>query len=152
MIKLYVLYTVLGFYMLYYSLLFWFYPLDDAMLQVVLAVAASVVLYFIAPAICMYKPRIAPGTGLACLAAIAPFGIHWLQYKLADEYFIAWQPENIMLYAAVLWYLIALMVTINIYIARHNLKVKYYSKKVKLTLAFFPLAAFVVLILYCARR
>lgn len=144
MIKLYILYAVLGFYMLYYGLLYWFFPFEDAMLQVWLVTIAALVLFFIAPAICLYRPKIAPVVGLLCLAGISPFGIHWVQYKVLNEYFMVWKPENILMYIAVVWYFVTLVVTINTYTVRHNLKVKYYSRRIKLSLAFLPLMIVVV--------
>src|ERR1700744_2832658 len=122
MIKLYVLYTVFGCYMLLYSMLLWVFPFGS-IVQTGLALAGSFVLLFIAPAICLYKPRFAPVLGLMCLAAISPFGIHWLQFRIMNDYFIVWDNENLLMYMAVLWYLATLIVTINFYIVRHNFEV-----------------------------
>ena len=135
---------MLGCYMLYYSLLYWADPFDGGGLQVDIALISSIVLFLAAPPVCLYNPRMAPAIGLLCLAGITPFGMHWLQYKMADEYYIMWKPENILMYIAVAWYLAALIVTINIYTVRHNFKVKYYSRRIKLLLAFLPLMVVVV--------
>jgi hypothetical protein len=147
MIKLYVLYIVFGLYMLMYSLLMWFFPFGYV-LGTDVALAGSFVLYFVAPAICLYKPKFAPALGLLCLAAISPFGIHWLQYRIMNDYFIVWDMGSILMCAAVVWYLVTIVVTINIYTVRHNLKVAYYSKKQKLILACLPVPILVILFVY----
>lgn len=145
MLKLYILYISLGFYMLYNSLMLWAFPVEEAVLQTYMAMIASLLMYFIVPIICLYKPRSAPGWGLACLAGITPFGMHLLEYRLTDEYFNMWSTENIMLYASVLWYLITLIVTINIFTQRYNLKVTYYSNTAKFLLAVLPFIVIIVL-------
>jgi hypothetical protein len=138
----------LGFYVLYYSLLGWVFPFDGALIQTDIALIFSFVLFFIAPAICLYKPKNATGLGLICLAGITPFGIHWVQYRLLNEYFIVEKPENVLMYFAIVWYLMTLIATINTYTVRHNLQVKYYSKNLKLVLALLPLVVFGVLVVY----
>lgn len=148
MIKLYILYIVLGFYMLYYSMLLWVFPLDGGILQTEMALAASVVLFFIAPPVCLYKPQIAPVVGLVCLAGISPLGIHSLQYKLTDEYLVLWKIENILMYVAVIWYLVTLAATINAFAYRKGIKVADVNKKVKLLLALVPLIVFAVFAVY----
>lgn len=148
MIKLYILYTVLGFYVLYYSLLSWVFPFDGAVLQTDIALVASVILYAIAPVIALYKPQSSPVWGLICLAGISPFGFHWLQYRMMNEYFMVWKPESMLMYAAVIWYFATLIITINVYTVRQNLKVKYYSKSIKVSLALLPLTIFAALAVY----
>lgn len=148
MMKLYILYIVLGFYMLYYSMLLWVFPFDGGILQTDIGLGASVVLFFIAPAICLYRPSIAPVVGLICMAGISPLGIHALQYKLMDEYYVLWKVENILMYMAVIWYLVAVTVTINTFMARKSLTDAGINKKVKLTLALVPLIVFAAMAIY----
>jgi len=148
MIKLYTLYVVFGFYMLYYSVLLWIFPFDGGVIQTDIALAASVILFFIAPAICLYKPRAAPVIGLLCLAAISPFGIHWLQYKVVDQYFLLWKFENILMCIAVVVYLVTVVVTINTFVARKNIEAAAINKKARLVLALVPFIAFTALIVY----
>lgn len=148
MIKLYILYLVFGFYMLYYSLLLWVFPFDGGIIQTDIALTASAILFFIAPALCLYKPQVASVVGLLCLAAISPFGIHWLQYKLVDEYFLLWKVENILLCIAVILYLLAVIVTVNTFTVRKSLKAADVNKKVKLILALVPFVAFAAMVVY----
>lgn len=150
MIKLYILYVVFGFYMLYYSVLLWVFPFDGGIIQTDIALTASAILFFIAPALCLYKPQLAPVVGLLCLAAVSPFGIHWLQYKLVDEYFLLWKVENILLCIAVILYLLAVIVTINTFTVRKSLKAVNINRKIKLMLALVPFITFVVLCVYFA--
>jgi uncharacterized membrane protein SirB2 len=140
--------VVFGFYMLYYSVLLWVFPFDGGVIQTDIALAASVILFFIAPAICLYKPQTAPVIGLLCLAAISPFGIHWLQYKVLDQYFLLWKVENILLCIAVILYLVAVFVSINIFTVRKSLKAADINKRTRLVLALVPFIVFAALIIY----
>jgi hypothetical protein len=143
---------VFGFYTLYYSVLLWIFPFDGGVIQTDIALVASVILFFISPAVCLYKPQAAPAIGLLCLAAISPFGIHWLQYKVVDQYFLLWKFENILMCIAVAMYLVAVFVSINAFVARKRLEAANISKKTRLTLALVPFIAFAALIVYFAAQ
>jgi hypothetical protein len=150
MIKLYVLYVVFGFYILHHSLLLWLFPFygDGSALQTYMAFGASVILSFVMPGICLYRPQLAPGAGLLCLAVISPFGIHWLQYRIMNPYLILWSAENIIMFAAVIWYLVAVIVSINIFMVRKSLTINLYNRKLKLSLALLPFTMFIALCIF----
>jgi len=134
--------------MLYYSVLLWIFPFDGGVIQTDIALVASVILFFISPAVCLYKPRAAPAIGLLCLAAISPFGIHWLQYKVVDQYFLLWKFENILMCIAVVLYLVTVVVTINTFAVRKSIAAADINKKARLVLALAPFIVFAVLIVY----
>ncbi len=147
MIKLYILYIAFGLYMLDHSLLFWGFPFEGGgALQSYIAAIASAVLFFIVPAVCLYRPRAAPVLGLICMALLSPFVLHWMLYRFTDEYFL-WDTENVIMVIAVAWYLVTLVVTINYFMVRNHLTLAPYGKLLKRSLAFLPLLVFVGLVI-----
>jgi len=87
MIKLYILYFVFGFYMLFESFSIWIFSAFNGGGSFItyLAMVSSAILFSTASAFSIHHIKLAAILGIAALIGVFPFGIHWLKYRYEFE-------------------------------------------------------------------
>ncbi|MGZ3756903.1 MAG: hypothetical protein ACXVAY_21930 [Mucilaginibacter sp.] len=83
MIKLYILYCVLGSYLLIESITVRLFGEDSIITY--LALISAGILYLVATGLSLYSVKIASIVELIALIGVFPFGIHWLLYRITME-------------------------------------------------------------------
>jgi apolipoprotein N-acyltransferase len=148
MIKLYVLYILLGVYVFCCQSLVWdFFPRD---LMSCSTHYSSLSLFSIVPLLLLFRPKIASIVGLLCLIGVAPFAIFWIfnsKYTfVSDQGWIF----HLIMYFAIILYFIAIGLSLNIVMnykkSQHKISL---TKPLKITLVSLPLALLLfVIVIY----
>jgi hypothetical protein len=147
MIKLYILYLVFGFYMLFNSLFIWMFSFYGVTVITYLSLICSAILSALISGLSLYHNKTASIAGLICLVGITPFGIHWLIYNFTDGGPITVGTEHQIMLPATVWYLVALVYSIiNIYNYKKLHIITPIKKPVKLVMLFIPIVLLLWLI------
>jgi hypothetical protein len=139
MIKLYVLYFLLGVYVFWEQLAVWaFFPRD---IIVYLTFYSSVIMFSIAPVLSLFKVKLGALIGFVCLIGIAPFAIYWLFYTdytyIQDQGLIF----HLILGVAIILYFIAIFYSLKVLINyKRPITIINLKKTVKIILAVIPIA------------
>jgi len=144
MLKLYVLYFLLGIYVFYYQLLVWAFSSGDIVTYLVHY--SSILLFVFASGLSLFRIKLASLIGLACLIGLAPFAIYWIfnpTYTFVEDQGLLFHLVlgiAIILYVIAIFYSIKVLINYKKPISRTNLK-----KPIKILLAVVPI---VLLLLY----
>ena len=121
MIKLYILYLILGFYMLFESFSIWVFSAFNSggTLITYLAMISSAILFSAASAFSLHRIKLAAILGIAALIGVFPFGVHWLLYRYKFESPLTNGIENQIALLATAFYIIVVFYSIK-YIASYK--------------------------------
>jgi hypothetical protein len=143
MIKLYVLYLILGVYLFFESFCIWIFSLNGVSIITYLALASSIVLFSFATGLSLYKAKAASIIALLCMIGILPFAIHWIYYLTYNEDWSPYYKTTIslagVLYVLAFFYSLKTLVTINR--LDRSFKLKYW---VKLLMAAVPIVLLIL--------
>jgi hypothetical protein len=149
MIKLYVFYFVFGFYMLFESYNIWVFRAfnDGNAVITYMALISSVVLFFIASGLLIYRPKSGLLVGIVTLIGVFPFGVRWLIYRYTMEGPIIRGTQNQIILLATALYAMGLFYSIKrITPYKYFDDVVIMKKPLKLFLTFFPVSLLFILI------
>src|SRR6266705_989281 len=76
MIKLYVLYFLIGVYVFFYQILVWIF--SSGSIIAFLAHYSSMILFVFVSGLSLFRIKLASLIGLVCLMGLAPFAIYWI--------------------------------------------------------------------------
>ena len=115
MIKLYILYFVFGFYMLFESFSIWIFSAFNGGGSFItyLAMVSSAILFSTASAFSIHHIKLAAILGIAALIGVFPFGIHWLKYRYEFESPLIYGIENQIILVAIAFYIISVFYSIK---------------------------------------
>ena len=144
MLKLYVLYFLLGIYVFYYQLLVWVF--SSVSIIDFLAHYSSITLFVFASGLSLFRIKLASLIGFVCLMGLAPFAIYWIfnsTYTFVEDQGLIFHfvlDIAIILYVIAIFYSTKIPINYKEPITATNLK-----KPVKILLAVVPI---VLLLLY----
>jgi len=144
MLKLYVLYFLIGVYVFFYQILVWIF--SSGSIITFLAHYSSIILFVFASGLSLFRIKLASLIGLVCLMGLAPFAIYWIfnpTYTFVEDQGLAFHlilGIAIVLYVSAIFYSTKVLINYKKPIASTNLK-----KPVKILLAVVPI---VLLLLY----
>jgi len=146
MIKLYVLYILLGVYVFSQQIAVWaFFPRDIIIYS---TFYSSISLFSIVPLLLLFKPKMASITGLLCLISIAPFAIYWIfisSYTFVSDQGLIY---HLIMYLAIVLYFIAIGFSLKIIINYKKPETKFILKKAhKIIMLCVPLTLLLLVII-----
>jgi len=149
MIKLYILYSIFGFYMFFDSVAMWtlsaFNGADTFVTY--LAIVSSMVFCSIASSISIRNIKLAVILGIVCLIGVFPFGIHWLIYRYEFELPLTSGTENQIILFATAIYIISVFYSAKYMINYKRVSVIVLKRPLKLFLTYLPTFLLVILII-----
>jgi len=146
-IKLYILYLVLGLYLLFESYSVWIFSAFSGGDNIItyLALTSSTTLFLGASIWSLYSVKNASILGLAALVGVFPFSLHWLLYRFEFEAPITRGTYNQVVLGATVLYIIAVFYSIK-YIVSDD-KHDSLNKKIKVGLIFLPILVSLIIVI-----
>jgi len=149
MIKLYILYFIFGFYMLFESFSIWVLSAfngGDTFITY-LAMASSTVLCSIASSLSIRNIKSSVILGIAGLIGVFPFGIHWLIYRYEFESPLTSGTENQIILFATAIYIISVFYSTKYMINHKRVNLIILKRPLRLFLTYLPPVLAVIFIL-----
>ena len=148
MIKLYILYFIFGFYMLFESYSIWVFSVFNGggTFITYLAMVSSAILFSTASALSLHRIKIAAILGIVALIGVFPFGIHWLLYRYEYESPLINGTENQITLLATIFYIISVFYSIKYIVYYKSVSVIILKLPLKIFLTCLPPALLLILI------
>lgn len=140
MIKLYILYFIFGFYMLFQSVFIWTFSAfngGDTFITY-LALISSAILFAVASALSLHHIKSATILGLVALIGVFPFGIHWLLYRCEFESPLINGTENQIALLATAFYVLGVFYSIKYVVSYKHIGLIILRLPLKLFLEYLP--------------